>query len=273
MKRLILILIAFAVSGWGGVQLGGGVEAAPAGGGGFALSFSDLHDADHSDWVGYGVTCTENAGSSGDLSLGDAAGGSCNFTGSSQPTTADQWGFVEFGATADFSGPALRTKNGDMTGTEYFYATRWEATNVVIRVCDGDSNDGDCSTIGTGFAHGLGGALTGDAMIFAVVGTGDNTVLCSWLFEAIGSTDYWTDQTNWGNATYCANDDGTPESPSTVLDAYIACGAGTTCTGWGASGPDDLKAFQDGGTFKNVRVYAGSSLESDFSTHSAGGEL
>jgi hypothetical protein len=250
-------------------------RAAPGGGEGeWAKTFDDLHDADHSDWVGYGtITCTENSGSSGDLSPG-ATQGSCDFTGASQPTHADQWGFMEFGESVGASGPMLRSKDGDMSSVEFAYAARVNGSTILeMRVCDGDSQDADCLTLGGGTGIDPGGTFNGDGdgILFGVANTETNTVLCVWVFEAVGETDY-CDSANWGEADYCINDDGSPLSPGSKLDEFINCSGDTTCNSWGGSGPLDLKGYPHSSQL-NVRAYSGSGLNEDFSTRTCGGTL
>jgi len=289
MKYLVLLsLLCIGAKFSGDTLIGQGLMGVPLSGNtpiaapGLTATFDDNHNSDHSDWVGYGtLTCTENAAASGNLSPG-ASRGSCNFTGGdqgAQPTSADQWGVMQYPTNVDDSGVALRTKDGDMGSTEYFYAARWEPTNVIIRVCDGDLNDSDCATlggVGGGFAHGEGATIANDQLFFAVAGTGDDTVLCAWVVPAT-FINTMCDPDNWVgilDATYCINDDGTPVGEGGgVLDSYIDCGVNTECDSWGTDGPDDLKGFQDGGTFKNVRAYAGNTTEANFSTRTCGGAL
>jgi hypothetical protein len=247
---------------------------ATPGGSSWAKTFDDDHNTDHSDWVGYGITCTENAGSSEDLSPG-AAQGSCNFTGSSQPTDADQWGFMEFGDSVANAGPMLRSTSGNMTESEYMYAARVNGASLIeIRVCDGNDtySDSNCTTMDTGIDPGANYAGDGDAILFAVANEEDDTVLCLWVFDStvIGGLDICNDSADWGNAVYCINDDGTP--PTSKLDDFIDCGDETDCNGWASDGPNDNKGWPGAGQV-NVRTYSGSGSNADFSTHTCGGTL
>jgi len=183
--------------------------------------------------------------------------GSCNYDGAqsegTQPSSDDMWGVAEWANTINHSGIALRTKNADMTGTEYFYVARNQTDTIqIFRICDGDNRDADCATMGANFNHGI--EEVGMRQILAVAGSGDDTVLCVKYFPAADSTDY-CDPSNWSfNFQRCLNDDGTPTNDK--LDAYIDCGGDTQCDGWDEDGPDNNKGFPASGQL-NVRWYHG----------------
>ena len=277
MRYLVALLVLLSV-----VLMGQGYNIpfnppAVAGGGGPTATFDDDHNTDHSDWVGYGITCTENAGGSGDLSPNccvSSAQGACNFTGTAQPTHEDQWMFMEYGSAVTFVGPMLRSKNGDMTSSEYAYASRADnGTTLVVRVCDGDAGDGDCTTMGSGTSPAGGPyAGEGDGIIMGVANSGADTVICAWVIDVVGATDY-CDSANWGNATYCISDTATPAA--SALDDWIDCGGDTVCEDWGTDGPTQSGKGYPAGTQLNVRAYSGDSSpdSNDFSTHTCGGTL
>jgi hypothetical protein len=242
-------------------------------GGSWAVTFDTTHDSASGDWEGYGITCTEG---SGVLDYTETDQGSCNFTGTgegnAQPTDDDQWGFMEFGAAVDYVGPMLRSTSGNMATGEFAYAARGSGDSLIeIRVCDGDLNDSDCTTMGEGINPGDDPGEAGDGILFAVAGEGDNTVLCMWAFDVVGATDY-CDSANWGLAHICMNDDQTPLSPGSKLDDFINCST-TICLSWGGDGPDQSEKGFPVTTQYNVRAYSGSTASDDFSTHTCGGTL
>ena len=219
-------------------------------------TFEDDFAADITGWTGYDLsTCSHSLSQ-----MDEDVKGTCNYNGSTegvQPSEDDSWAVAEWASGNNNAGIALRTKTVDMTNTEYFYVARSSnANSSLFRVCDGDTNDANCETMGENpirsYDHGV--QEIGMRLLFAVAGTGDDTVLCYQFYPASDGTDYCV-PANWGNFERCMNDDGTPENSK--LDSFIDCGGDTLCDTWGSLGPDDWKDFPAAGQ-SNTRWYNGS---------------
>ena len=87
MKWLVLILIVLAVSGWGGVQLGGGV--APAGGGGCNAAFCLVDDANcQGAWLIFDGGAADQVGAENDACTGGTL--DMTFNGATFAVAADE---------------------------------------------------------------------------------------------------------------------------------------------------------------------------------------
>ena len=241
MKRLILILIALGVSGWGGVQLGGGVEAAGGGPAGVTVALyddmADDSDAEYEAWAGTTPTCiwTESSPSFFAVTLT----GACHPLESgefSNPTDHDQWALVRFNGevTAGYQtyrGPALRLESdaaGAPTASEFNYVMRCNGSFIELRDCHTSSNCATFHTTALACTDGAGKA--DDVFGFAVAGTGSATEWCVWFWDTGGPTMASQDIDDWGPADECVSDDAiTTGDPMLLLSAYEDCeGADTT---------------------------------------------
>ena len=271
MKRLILILIALSVSGWGGVQLGGGVEAA-AGGGGATITAYDTFASDKSaDWEAWGGSSC--VGAVGWFTINTDAG-ACHPKTSAYPppSTPDHWIFVEGNVNGEyFIGPSFRLKSTEPTlSTEHNYVLRCNSTNYAMRSCSSDATDGgaDCTDTHV-FAQACDGTI--EAQAVAVAGAGASTEICFWFWDGASGVDVSTETPeNWGNADECLKDGLTTGDPMTLLAAFEDCeGADTTdCDDFGVNDPGNLKGWSD--EYTNVALYSGSTLSTEYIKFSMG---
>ena len=249
MKRLILILIALSVSGWGGVQLGGGVEAVGGGPAGVTVTlnedFSTSVTADYDSWNG--ATC---AITTGVFTIEDS--GICHPNTDAapieHPTTLDQWVFFRqpsFGGGAA-TGVAFRVEGDgtEPTNAEENYAIRC-STNMIVRDC----NTGDVCT--TFYDSGIACNNTDDAYGIAVAGTGSSTEWCGWFWDTGGPTIATQDIDDWGDADFCVRV-GYTSGEMALLDGYSTCSGATTC-----AAPSRTPVYADDAADDNVAVYRG----------------
>ena len=239
-RTVVLILIALAVSGWGGVQLGGGVEAAGGGPAGVTVAlYDDMADDSDAGYEGWGTstTCTWVDTTPNVLEIINT--GVCHPLESgefSNPTDHDQWALVRFNAeTADnyqtYRGPALRLESdaaGAPTDQEFNYVMRCNGSFIELRSCHTSSS---CTTFHlTSIACVDGAGMADDTHGFAVAGTGSATEWCVWFWDTGGPTMASQDIDNWGPADECVSDDAiTTGDPMLLLSAYEDCeGADTT---------------------------------------------
>ena len=211
MKRLILILIALSVSGWGGVQLGGGVEAAAPPAGGWTLD--DQFAAEIAGWAARNGGACSNV--SGELQLA-SGGGICHYTDGSgdgdNPTTEDHWVVMEYGASANLNaGVGVRHATSGTPGTGvYNYTARCDGNGLTIRICNSDDS---CTSL----ADEAGGCsiAAGAQIALMVAGAHDTTdEICAWWWDAGSET--WNDPTTWKSADFCVS--GSATTP--LIDAY-----------------------------------------------------
>ena len=264
MKRLILILIAFTVSGWGGVQLGGGVEAAGGGPAGPSLTLDDAFAANNTDWsCRNGATLNTWAG--GELSTSDS--GACIYdedtdTGGhgNLPLTADHWIVAEVGTvTQDNIGFGVRVLKATPGPSDYNYVMRCTGAVLAFRKCHSDSNCVDLHSVPTTETCT---AATGDQYALMVAGTGTSTELCGWYWAAADDEPTtWSDPGDWGEADICMGGPAT----MTLLADYV--GAGTTESAWD-SAPIAPRGYSN--TNNGVTLYIGQVGEIEWAWMMAG---
>ena len=260
MKRLILILIALSVSGWGGVQLGGGVEAAaPAGGVAWTDTFTRTNNTDIT------ANCTTPAEGPNDVCDWDEVSGGVEISTNTLIST----GAVVFqvssglgtdtlahhsaatfttGATVGNAGPLVRATGGSGTA-DCFYTFRYNDTsNFSLRACHSGTSCADIAAVtntemGTAMASGDAIGLS----VSADTGNGIDFTLYKW--DAADAPD---DFASWSSATTiwtictsgCDEDFASPDvTPSSALST-----AGCT-------------ADADGATNKRVGLYSGYEID------------